>query len=190
LYDLGRLRTFLSLNIDSSLKPKLKTIQDNVKLALKDYQVKWENPDNFHLTLRFLGDINENKIEELVFTLDRLKFDFDLLRFEVNSTGFFPNQKYPNVVFVDLVEDGSNSQKLVEFIDRIILNFGVKPDKRFIPHITLGRFKRDKRVKIDRQIDVETEKFEIEFDSFFLMKSTLTPQGSVYEVINEFKFNK
>ena len=171
------------------MKPKLKVIQDDVKLALNDYKVKWENPDKFHLTLRFLGDINEDKIDELIFVLDRLKFDFELLKFTSGGVGFFPNEKYPNVVFVDLAEKGNNSDKLVEFIDRIILNFGVKPEKRFIPHITLGRFSRDKRAKIDKPINVKTEPFEITFDSFHLMKSNLGPKGSVYESLHEFKFN-
>jgi 2'-5' RNA ligase len=141
------------------------------------------------MTLRFLGEIPDDKIVELIFVLDRLKFDFETIKFTARGIGFFPNQKYPNVVFVDLEEDGNNSQKLVEFIDRIILNFGVRPDKRFIPHVTLGRFKRDKRIKIDKEINVKVKPFEVEMDSFYLMKSTLTPKGSVYEIINEFKFS-
>ena len=171
------------------MQPRFKSIQDDVKSALKDYPVKWENDDKFHLTLRFLGDINENKIDELIFVLDRLKFEFETIKFTAKGIGFFPNQKYPNVVFVDLEEHGNNSQKLVEFIDRIILNFGVKPDKSFVPHVTLGRFKRDKRVKLEKQINVKVEQVEIEMDSFYLMRSILTPKGSVYQTVNRFKFN-
>ena len=69
MYDLGKIRTFLSLNAVGSIIPVLRAIQDDVKTELKNYPVKWENPDNFHLTLRFLGDIDENKIEELAFIL-------------------------------------------------------------------------------------------------------------------------
>ncbi|MCI0448487.1 MAG: RNA 2',3'-cyclic phosphodiesterase [Chlorobi bacterium] len=171
------------------MQSKFKGIQDNVKPALRDYPVKWEDSDKFHLTLRFLGEIANDKISELIFVLDRRKFEFDTIKFTAKGIGFFPNQNYPNVVFVDLEEHGNNSQKLVKFIDRIILNFGVKPDKRFVPHVTLGRFKRDKRVKIDKQIIVKVEQIGIEMDSFYLMKSILTPKGSVYETINQFKFN-
>lgn len=188
---MGKIRTFLSLNIESSLAAeKLTSVQNNVKDALGSYPVKWEDSSKLHLTLRFLGDIDEDKIQQLTFTLERLKLDFDSIKFTANSVGFFPNPKYPNVVFIGLDEDGSNSSKLVEFIDKIIFNFGVKPEKRFIPHITLGRFRKDKRVKIEQEINIQVEPIEIEFDSFYLMQSILTPQGSVYKSISEITFSK
>ena len=187
---MDKIRTFLSLNIDSTAVNEFTEILNRTKLSLNNYPVKWEKPEKLHLTLRFLGDISEDKIDDLVFTLDRLKLDFETIDFSTNGIGFFPNAKYPNVVFICLEEKDSNSEKLVEFIDKIILNFGVKPDKRFIPHITLGRFRRDKRIKITEEIEINTEPINIQFDCFYLMKSTLTPKGSEYEVINKFKFSK
>lgn len=187
---MNKIRTFLSLNTDSSDINRFSEILNKTKESLKNYPVKWESSEKLHLTLRFLGDIDEEKIEDIVFTLDRLKTDFETIDFITNGIGFFPNAKYPNVVFIALDENGNNSEKLVEFIDKIILNFGIKPEKRFIPHITLGRFRRDKRVKITDYVNIKTEPFSIQFDCFYLMKSILTPKGSVYEIINEFKFSK
>jgi 2'-5' RNA ligase len=190
LYGLGKLRTFLSLNTGSGDINRLTEVQKDVMNALGKYQIKWENPEKLHMTLRFLGDVNEDRLESLIFTLERLKTEFESIKFTANSIGFFPNPKYPNVVFIALDEKGNNAEKLVEFIDKIIYNFGVKPEKRFIPHITLGRFKRDKRVKIEQPVNIQMEPIDLEFDSFCLMKSILTPAGSVYEVISNFKFNK
>lgn len=187
---MGKIRSFLSLNIESAITEQLAAIQRDVQNALASYPVKWEESGKLHMTLRFLGDIDEDKIGQLNFTLERLKLDFDSINFTANSVGFFPNPKYPNVVFIGLEENGINSQKLVEFIDKIIFNFGVKPEKRFIPHITLGRFRKDKRVKIDEPINFNVEPIQIEFNSFYLMSSILTPKGSEYEKISEFNFNK
>lgn len=187
---MGKIRTFLSLNIAANITSELGAVQKNVMNALKDHSVKWEESNKLHLTLRFLGDIDEENIDQLIFTLERLKLDFDSIKFKANSIGFFPNTKYPNVVFIGLDEDGNNSAKLVEFIDKIIFNFGVKPEKRFIPHITLGRFRKDKRIMIEDSIEVNVEPIEIDFDSFYLMHSILTPQGSVYKPIKEIKFSK
>ncbi len=185
-----KIRTFLSLNIEGPVAEKLSAIQSNVKEALKDYPVKWENPEKLHMTLRFLGDISEDKINDLVFTLERLKPDFESIKFTAGSIGFFPNPKYPNVVFIGMVEEGDNSEMLVGFIDKVISRFGVKPEKKFIPHITLGRFKKDKRTKINTPVDIKPEPVDAEFYSFFLMQSVLTSEGSVYETIGEFRFNK
>lgn len=190
MWSLDKIRTFLSLNIEDSSVNEFSEILNKTRLSLNNYPVKWESPEKLHLTLRFLGDIAENKIDDLVFTLDRLKLDFESIDFTTDGIDFFPNSKFPNVVFIGLNETGRNSEKLVEFIDKIIFNFGVKPEKRFIPHITLGRFRRDKRIKLTDKIEIKAEPVKVKFDCFYLMKSTLSPKGSVYEIIEDFKFSK
>jgi RNA 2',3'-cyclic 3'-phosphodiesterase len=182
------LRCYLSLNIERSLQNRLKLAQDDLKSELRRQKVKWENFDKFHLTLRFLGDTEEGKISNISKELGDIKLGFDDIRMSVSGTGFFPNEKYPNVVFIGLEETGNSSGILVDSIDKILGKFGYKPDHNFVPHITMGRFRRENRVKIDKPVNIKTEPMEINFSSFFLMKSTLKPGGSVYEVIKEFKF--
>jgi 2'-5' RNA ligase len=186
---LEKTRVFLSLNADNSLVPQVKNIQEQLRNSLTDGNIKWEEPAKFHLTLRFLGDMSTENISSLSLVLSRLKFSFDEIVFNVTGIGFFPGLKHPNVVYAELNEKGKNSDELVGFIDRIIYNFGVKPDKRFIPHITLGRFSRTKRIKIMNKPVVVFEPFEAVFRSFYLMKSELKQNGSVYNVIDEYNFN-
>lgn len=183
-------RLFLSLNLESPEIELLKQDQAAVKEKLGAENIRWSDPEKFHLTLRFLGDIDEDKAPALAGTLERLKFDFEAMHFETDKIGFFPESKFPNVIYAGLKEDGNNSEVLVGFIDKIIYNFGLKPDKRFIPHITLGRFNRNKRIKITEPLDLKIQKFKIEFESFCLMQSRLTPAGSVYDVMNKFNFRK
>jgi len=184
---LDKIRTFISLNIEESLKEKLKLIQSDVKDSLKNYPVKWTNSGNFHLTLRFLGNLEESLVNQLTKELSEIKPGFGKLKFNTLGIGFFPNPEYPNVVFIDLKEDGNNSGKLVEKIDSVINSYGIKPDKKFVPHITLGRFKHEARKKLTYHVNVKFENFELEFQSFFLMKSILKSNGPEYEVIKEFK---
>ena len=187
---MAKLRLFLSLNPSAGIISELEKIQNRLKELYLEQKIRWEEPEKLHLTLRFLGDTDELNVTPLLDTLNRLKFDFEKIIFETERVGFFPNNRYPNVIYTGLIEKWNNSDKLVGFIDRIIYNFGVKPDKRFIPHITLGRFSRNKRIKITQARDISIEKFSIEFDSFCLMKSRLTPSGSVYETINKINFRK
>jgi RNA 2',3'-cyclic 3'-phosphodiesterase len=187
---LDKSRVFLSLNLSGNPVLNLRKVQEQLKDELKAGNLKWEDPAKLHLTLRFLGDIFNSDIPSLGSVLNRLKFEFDEIRFSCSEIGFFPGLKYPNVVFAELSEIGENCTLLVEFIDKIIYNFGVKPDKRFIPHITLGRFRRNNRVKLEKKPDVYFDQFGIRFRSFFLMKSELSKSGSVYSIINEFEFRK
>jgi len=183
------IRSFLSLNIESSLQNRLKKIQDDAKSELAHYGIKWENSNKFHLTLRFLGDVEEKQLGEISKELAGINTGFDIIKLTASGIGFFPDQKYPNVVYIDLMEEGNNSEALVDKLDSVLLKYNFKPDKKFIPHVTIGRFRREKKKRLDKSISVEVEPLEIIFNSFNMMKSTLKPSGSVYELIQEFKFN-
>lgn len=181
-------RCFLSLNIERSLQSRLSLIQDDLKFDLNRQKVKWEIPGKFHLTLRFIGDVESGRMNEIIMELSRIRVGFESIIMTSSGIGFFPNAKYPNVVFVGLAEEGNSTDVLVDAIDGSLSKFGFKPDNKFVPHITMGRFRREKRVKISNEININVEPMEFKFDSFFLMKSTLKPAGSVHEVIKEFKF--
>lgn len=185
---MNKLRTFLSLNINGSVQEKAAAVQRDVRQAFRDYPVKWENSDKFHLTLRFLGDIYENEAELISEKLEEARFGFEKISYSTNGIGFFPNARRPNVVFIGLEEEGENSAELVDTIDKAMLNIGIKPDKKFVAHITLGRFRRENR-KGAEGIQIENfEPFKVEFASFYLMKSILGPAGSKYFPLKEFIF--
>ena len=183
-------RTFISLNLDEPVKRKFAQVQNSVKEALKEYVVKWENPFKFHLTLRFLGDLNHAEIRDLVNELDKINTGIDNIVFFSEAIGFFPNARYPNVVFIDLREKSDHLNKLLTEIDNTILEFGIKPDKKFVPHVTLGRFRRDKRQLLNTEIKLDVPITEVLFEEFFLMKSVLQQTGSEYEIIKKYILNK
>lgn len=94
------------------------------------------------------------------------------------------------MIFFGLKEEDNNSEILMDGIDEVILKYGIKPDKKFVPHITLGRFRRENRIGAADKIFPEIEHLSFEFDRFCLMKSILDYKGSQYFVIKDFLFNK
>ncbi|MGH2574419.1 MAG: RNA 2',3'-cyclic phosphodiesterase [Ignavibacteria bacterium] len=187
---MDKLRIFLSLNIDSSLTGKISEIQDEIKSELKEHSIKWENPEKFHLTLRFLDSVYEETIFQMINALNNLRFDFEKIIFQTNGINFFPNKRKPNVVFINLKEFGDNTAKLTKAIDEVLSGFGFQKDKDFVPHITIGRFKREKRTPLDYSRFRDFDKFNVEFNSFFLMKSVLDYKGSKHYPVKEFKFKQ
>jgi len=115
---------------------------------------------------------------------------FNKIIFETKGIGFFPNQKFPNVIFLELSEKEGNSYKLTEVIENVVRKHGFERDKKFIPHVTLGRFRKGKgkRKRIDNIPLISAGDFKIEMDSFHLMKSMMNNKGSSYEKIKEFHF--
>lgn len=185
-----KIRAFLSLNLEDSVKFRIAEIQKELHSKLGGHLIKWENPEKFHLTVRFLGDVKENDVESLKDELEKLNWDFESLKFTSGGIGFFPNPRKPNVVFTGLDEEGTGSKKLVDNIDKVLSKFGIQPDKKFVAHITLGRFRRENRKSVDEQELVKFEHFNVVFDSFYLMQSVLDSKGSKYFILKQFSFSK
>jgi len=187
---LKKIRAFLSLNLEDSIKFRIAEIQKELQTKLGGHLIKWENPEKFHLTVRFLGDVKENDVENLKDELEKINWDFESLKFTSNGIGFFPNARKPNVVFIGLDEEGSGSKKLVDNIDKVITEYGIQPDNRFVAHITLGRFRKENRKSVDEHYLVRFESFNVVFDSFYLMQSVLDFKGSKYYTVKQFYFKK
>jgi RNA 2',3'-cyclic 3'-phosphodiesterase len=113
---------------------------------------------------------------------------FNRITFETKGIGFFPDPRFPNVIFLELSERDDNSYKLAEQIENTVRKIGFERDKKFIPHVTLGRFKKGKKQKIESVQELSTDNFQIDIDSFCLMKSIMSDKGSTYEKIREFHF--
>ncbi|RPI17795.1 MAG: RNA 2',3'-cyclic phosphodiesterase [Ignavibacteriae bacterium] len=185
-----KIRAFFALNFDNSTKDKISVIQKELQEKLHNHAIKWENPEKFHLTLRFLGDVEKPVIDDFINDLSGLQWNFKEIRFKSQGIGFFPNSRKPNVVFIGLNETGNNSEHLIKEIDNVTIPRGFAPDKRFIAHITLGRFKREKRASIHSDFSLEFEPFDVTLNGFQIMKSVMDSKGSKYYILKEFNFAK
>jgi RNA 2',3'-cyclic 3'-phosphodiesterase len=185
-----KIRAFFALNLDNSVKDKISVIQKELQKKLHSHAVKWENPEKFHLTLSFLGDVPKPDIKEFIEDLSNLRLDFNQIKYNSAGIGFFPNASKPNVIYLGLTEEGSNAEKLVNEINKETLTKGIIPDKKYIPHITLGRFRRENTGRLNADFKIKFEWFEVVLKSFYLMKSTMDSKGSTYHVVKEFNFAK
>ena len=139
--------------------------------------------DHFHLTWKFLGDVEEDKIPELVQKLKKVKMN----KFKVNSTqlGSFPSLWDIQVIWIGL--DGKEITDLKKEIEKRITKMFPK-DKRFSVHVTLGRVKfLDDKKKLQEKLKQEISKEEFEISDFKLIKSELKPEGPEYTTIEDFK---
>ena len=175
---------------------EIKTILDYIAQFKSIRPVKL---NQLHLTLKFLGDVPEEKISSLKSGLEKISQKKILVEFA--NLGFFPNIHRPRVMWIGISQGNQQLTKLSNEINDTLLLLGFPKEKRkFSAHLTLGRFKTHGKQKInpDDQMriiqyaqDYGTLKGEIEIlSSFFLKKSTLTPQGALYDNIAEFKLKE
>jgi 2'-5' RNA ligase len=176
------MRLFLAIDLPEEAKDNV----EKLKLELKGIKgVKPVAKENIHLTLKFLGEVADNKAEEIVKALEQVKFQpFNL---SISRIGAFPNENRISVLWAD----ATPAEPLVALkkdIDKALPRF--KDDHPFKTHITFARVKyianeADKKKILDI-LRKPVDKVEFAVNNFRLYKSTLTPEGPVYEVVKEF----
>ena len=181
-----RFRGFIS--IDIGVFPKLVELENEIKNT--GVNVKLVEPEIVHITLKFLGDTEEENIDEIEDIIKKsveatTPFDVKLV-----GTGVFPNPGYVKVVWIG-IKEGEQIGVIADKIDSQLVNLGFEREKRrFSPHLTIARVKtaknKDKLLQVvEKYRDVEFMSLKV--DTICLKKSELTPKGPIYTTVREIK---
>jgi len=176
------MRLFIGLVLPKEIKDELFTVQK--KIPNKLAKINWMAKKRLHLTMKFLGNIDRDKLKEIEDRLGNIKFK----PFKVNLTkiGFFPNVENIRILWAGLSPE-RDIIKLQQKIDGELLSL-FKSDQTFNPHLTLGRIKLIKKKKefLDclNKIKIESKIFTIK--NFSLIESKLIGGIHCYNVLSEF----
>jgi RNA 2',3'-cyclic 3'-phosphodiesterase len=176
------MRLFIAVDLPKQIIDYISHLQDSLDKASARLNIAKSS----HLTLKFLGEVDENQVNSISKSLEGVKFSkFNLKTTEI---GIFKNWNYINVIWLGL--KGSNELKqLHENIEKSLSEFDFKNDFDFHPHITLARvsYVNDKETLRKNIEAIKTEETSFEVNEFVLYKSTLTPTGPIYAKIKEFR---
>ncbi|MCP4270139.1 MAG: RNA 2',3'-cyclic phosphodiesterase [Candidatus Brocadiaceae bacterium] len=185
------IRAFIAIEIDSEIKNRLSEHIDKLKRTGAD--VKWVLPGNIHLTLKFLGHIEEDTLPGLNKIVSDAASSLKSFNISIGNISAFPSRKRPRIVYA-CVEDKENILlKLHENLNNGVEKLGIKKEsKKYIGHITLGRIKTQKNIfKLTTALKSESECFfgHEKISYLSLMQSQLTPKGPIYTKLNNFLLN-
>ena len=184
---MSQLRAFLAIDIDEDLKAKIYKVIKEFKQI--DANIKYVDLENLHLTLKFFGDIDTEGIDLLSSKISNVVNDFDSFKIKIKGCGAFPNTKRIKVIWLGL-EDDEIVKMLHDELDKEFVKLGFDKDKKFSSHLTIGRMKSAKgknKVKSTIEEFEEVDIGEMSVDKIILKKSTLTPQGPIYEDLEIFE---
>lgn len=184
------IRSFLALPISAGLAERLRQVIHDLELAGAD--VKWVRPENIHLTVKFLGDMEPPQLEAVSAVLERCCPSFERLCCRLEGIGAFPELRQPKILWAGLNDPQGKIQAVVETLEGELAKAGIpREDRPFKSHLTLGRMRSHRglaglldsmgRIRLDDQ-------HEETFSRIVLYKSTLTSQGPVYDLLKEFHF--
>ena len=177
-------RGFIAIDIDAS--PKLIAFEKDISKTGAD--VKLVKPENIHITIKFLGNTNDNHIDVIEQAMRASVQNITPFSITLNGTGVFPNQKYIKVIWVGIINTTA-IETIAKTIDTSLIPLGFPKEQRgFSAHLTVGRVKtarnKDQLLKIIEQYN--NKEFSVqEIRSIFLKKSELTPQGPLYSILRE-----
>ena len=172
------MRLFIAVEFDSNI---FRLIQN--KIDTSNLKLKFTN--TYHLTVKFLGEVSDEKVELIKRRLGEVKFSsFDVL---LGDIGFFPNAHYVKVIWVGFFANDKINELQRKVDDALSELFS--SEKRFHAHITLARVRDifDKEKLSENINSIQFEKLKFNVNGFKLMKSNLTPEGPVYIELAEFK---
>jgi 2'-5' RNA ligase len=187
------IRAFIAIELPSQIKAALAQLQDNLRTS-KSASVKWVDPEGIHLTLKFLGNVDESEISALTKTLSEAVRGVAPFSIQLGDPGAFPNAHAPRVVWVGVGGEIEPLLILHNNIDRVLAPLGFPPEKRtFSPHLTLGRVREETLPGERRRLgeNVATLKTGVKSsfkaESLSLMRSKLSREGATYSRLASFE---
>ena len=175
------IRAFVAVDLEPQTVQEI--AEAIVRLRPRIPGIRWLPPANFHLTLKFLGDIDEAKVEPITAALERDLCPFSCFTINAKGLGVFPDLKRPRILWVGLVCGELNA--LASRVEKALFPFGFAAERRaFAPHLTVGRWREFNGSS--KELGDEIKKWQghdfgrSNVDEVILFQSVLKPEGAVY----------
>jgi 2'-5' RNA ligase len=179
------MRVFIAIDVPAEIRQRLAAIQDKLRPASS--AARWVSTDSIHITLKFMGEIPEERREDIDSALTGLSWL--PMSIAVRGIGFFPGVRSPRILWAGV--ECPTMEGLANEVDTRLVQAGFDSEKRaFRAHLTLARTKER---RLENALVKTAEPFEeTEFGTFvadrcYLYQSTLRPAGSVYTRLKEYE---
>lgn len=181
-------RAFVAVNLSENLVEAFRVLLSDLKNPRLD--VKWIEPEKIHLTLKFLGNVEEASLESYWRALEEAVGGHSSFPMTLKGLGAFPNLRRPRVIWVGAFTPEDSLTKLQKAVEEAFIPLGFPAEERpFAPHLTLGRVRTPKNLPQLSQSIQERQDFyigEMKVQKVSFMKSTLTPKGAIYQELKGF----
>jgi len=179
------IRAFYAIKLNDEIRAAAQQVIDELKSLPWSEFVRWIPVDNLHITLRFLGNVTEQQLEQMSKAIAEKLEEFSPFSIEFKEPRLFPHFRKPKVVAILIPYNDSLSQ-LAEVLEQCAVDAGLEPQARqFKAHLTLGRCNKSfpKRIKIDPM----PLSLTLPADSVSLYQSILSETGPTYIELNTFQ---
>ena len=173
------MRLFVAVDMSEDVRDKIYSLYD----VIKSFRLKPVEKENIHITLKFLGEVPDSRVDVVKERLEEVKAK--AFRMHLKGIGFFPSANHIRVVWVGVEEGNEEISQLAEKVENAVKRLGFKRDKSFVAHATIARAKNlspADRKKLLKELEpyMNSDFGWMDVKDFRLKKSTLTPSGPIY----------
>ncbi|MBU1599231.1 RNA 2',3'-cyclic phosphodiesterase [bacterium] len=175
------MRLFIAIPLTPEIKKALANQEERLKPSILG--AKWVEPCGIHLTLKFLGETDEERVKDIAECCQKAAEGKPSFIISLGCVGGFPNLVIPRVIWVGIDQGKERVSEIAKDLEEKLHKIGFPKETRpFHPHLTLARIKMPKRVLFP---DIEPCSERMRVSSIQLIQSTLTPKGSIYKAIED-----
>ena len=183
---MGKTRTFIGVDIGDAIRASATALIK--ELAKTGAAVKWVTPESMHLTLLFLGEVDDRELHAVCKAVKEVAAGEPPFPLRVSGLGAFPTARRPKILWAGIVEGVEPLQRLNAALEERMLDLGCyrKEERGYSPHLTLGRVKGDAdsftmAAEIPKRLAWEGGRFAVE--EVLVYSSEMDRDGPVYTVI-------
>lgn len=184
---MSRVRTFIALDPGRAIRDRIKALQES--LARTGADVKWVEADNLHLTLLFLGEVDNRDLVPVCQAVAEVAQQCQPFDLAFAGAGCFPNLRRPRTLWIGVSQGAAEVCALHDALEVPLLALGCyrREERQFKPHLTLGRIRSDKPMDDLAAALVKKQAYhagETRVREVLVMSSDLSPKGPVYTVMS------
>lgn len=176
------IRCFVAVEIPEPIQALLKPVQTHLQSQIHK-GTSWTKPGNFHLTLKFLGDVHPEAIHDVSEALQRVTDRHPPFSIDFGGIGAFPNLARPRVVWIGIKQGASTVTRLAKLVNHELTHLGFSTDNRFHPHLTLARLRTATNLEPIKNILRKYDTIvggSMRVKEIALMQSQLHRNGAIY----------
>ena len=181
------MRLFVAIDLDENVIERLSSIQE--KFSSSDFDLKLVEPENLHLTLKFLGELQDSKLGHVEKLVSEALSGFHSFTLSFHGIGYFGSGRYMKVIWAGVNEGRDEFISLANELEAK-LSFIRKDEHEPSPHLTIARIRSGRNTdRLSREVDSlrDVKVGEVRVKEIKLKKSVLTPQGPVYSDVKVFQ---
>lgn len=186
-------RIFAAVEISDEARRKTSDYIETLRRNFSQIRVGWEKPEKLHLTVKFLGDVEENKLADLIEAAEQTAQKLQSLKLQIAETGVFPSLRQPRILWLGVQDETDDLKKVNASFESHCEKIGFAREQRiYKSHLTIARLREPKT-----SVELANVHWHNKFSSLpfsvqelVIFESQLTQFGSHYRVLHRTHFHK